>query len=434
MNHARHLGNSVGAYSTEFDERSQRHLALIGEAREALNTEQFQLYYQPKLDLRRRQVTGVEALVRWQHPQHGFVSPAEFIPVIEQTALIGPFTLAVLNLGIRQAAAWAAAGVDLKVSLNLSARNLLDAQLPEQIEQLLRVWSLPASRIVLEITESALMNPTASLKVIASWMRLGAGLSIDDYGTGYSSLSFLARAAARRAPRSTDRSCSTWTRTRTTKSSCARPWTWRTTSASRWSRKAWRQKPCWKTRRRRLRQYPRLLHQQAAGDRGIRHLAEAIHLCPRSGPPVLGWGPFRGFGGVGRPFSSPCPPPPARLGGVGGDAPLLWAAPFDVAAGSRGIGLSEGSERRRRVAPAFLVALSAPPARALASGYVTFGRRRDKRPSNPLPSGGPPLAERGPRVLCSACRTAARAWRRAIIALSRCNACRRRNRRSMRLR
>ena len=67
MNHARHLGNSVGIYSTEFDERSQRHLALIGEAREALNTEQFQLYYQPKLDLRRRQVTGVEALVRWQH-------------------------------------------------------------------------------------------------------------------------------------------------------------------------------------------------------------------------------------------------------------------------------------------------------------------------------------------------------------------------------
>ncbi|MEK7697091.1 MAG: EAL domain-containing protein, partial [Pseudomonadota bacterium] len=192
MNHARHLGNSVGIYSTEFDERSRRHLALIGEAREALNTEQFQLYYQPKLDLRRRQVTGVEALVRWQHPQHGFVSPAEFIPVIEQTALIGPFTLAVLNLGIRQAAAWAAAGVDLKVSLNLSARNLLDAQLPEQIEQLLRVWSLPASRIVLEITESALMvNPTASLKVIAQLDALGAGLSIDDYGTGYSSLSFL---------------------------------------------------------------------------------------------------------------------------------------------------------------------------------------------------------------------------------------------------
>lgn len=192
MNHARHLGNSIGVYSTEFDEHNQRHLALIGEAREALNTEQFQLYYQPKLDLRRRQVTGVEALVRWQHPQHGFVSPAEFIPIIEQTALIGPFTLAVLNLGIRQAAAWAAAGVDLRVSLNLSARNLLDAQLPEQINQLLRVWSLPASRIVLEITESALMvNPTASLKVIAELDALGAGLSIDDYGTGYSSLSFL---------------------------------------------------------------------------------------------------------------------------------------------------------------------------------------------------------------------------------------------------
>ena len=169
------------------------------------------------------QVTGVEALVRWQHAKHGFVPPAEFIPVIEQTALIGPFTLAVLNLGIRQAAAWAAAGVDLKVSLNLSARNLLDAQLPEQIDQLLRVWSLPASRIVLEITESALMvNPTASLKVIAQLDALGAGLSIDDYGTGYSSLSFLRGPAARTSLRSTDRSCSTWTKTRTTKSSCAR--------------------------------------------------------------------------------------------------------------------------------------------------------------------------------------------------------------------
>ena len=177
MNHARHLGNSVGVYSTEFDESSQRRLALIGEAREALNTEQFMLYYQPKLDLRQRQVTGVEALVRWQNPRRGFVSPAEFIPVIEQTALIGPFTLAVLNLGIRQAAAWATAGMDLKVSLNLSARNLLDAQLPEQIDQLLRVWSLPPSRIVLEITESALMvNPTASLKVIAQLGRARRGV------------------------------------------------------------------------------------------------------------------------------------------------------------------------------------------------------------------------------------------------------------------
>lgn len=192
MSHAHHVPGGIGVYSTEFDQQSRRRLALIGEARQALNTEQFQLYYQPKLDLRSRRVVGVEALARWRHPEHGFISPAEFIPVIEQTALVGPFTLSVLNLGLKQAAAWHAAGLALRMSLNLSARNLQDLQLPEQLGQLLRVWAVPPERIVLEITESALMvDPVSSTKVIAHLDALGVGLSIDDYGTGYSSLSFL---------------------------------------------------------------------------------------------------------------------------------------------------------------------------------------------------------------------------------------------------
>jgi diguanylate cyclase (GGDEF)-like protein len=194
MNDAFRVPGGIGLYSAEFDRQSRRRLTLIGEARTALNTEQFMLYYQPKLDLKTRRIAGVESLVRWRHPEHGFISPAEFIPVIEQTALVGPFTLAVLNLGLKQAATWHAAGLPLKVSLNLSARNLTDPQLPEQLAQLLGFWKLPPAQIVLEITESALMlDPDASMKVIAQLDALGAGLSIDDYGTGYSSLSFLRR-------------------------------------------------------------------------------------------------------------------------------------------------------------------------------------------------------------------------------------------------
>ncbi len=192
MNHAHTVPGGIGVYSMEFDQQNQRRLALIGEARQALNTDQFQLYYQPKLDLQSRRVVGVEALARWRHPAHGFISPAEFIPVIEQTALVGPFTLSVLNLGLKQAAAWHATGLTLRMSLNLSARNLQDPQLPEQFGQLLKVWAVPPERIVLEITESALMvDPVSSTKVIAQLDALGVGLSIDDYGTGYSSLSFL---------------------------------------------------------------------------------------------------------------------------------------------------------------------------------------------------------------------------------------------------
>ncbi len=192
MNHAHTVPGGIGVYSMDFDRQNRRRLTLIGEARQALNTDQFQLYYQPKLDLKRRRVVGVEALARWRHPEHGFISPAEFIPVIEQTALVGPFTLSVLNLGLKQAAAWHAAGLALRMSLNLSARNLQDPQLPEQFSQLLKVWAVPPARIVLEITESALMvDPGSSTKVIARLDALGVGLSIDDYGTGYSSLSFL---------------------------------------------------------------------------------------------------------------------------------------------------------------------------------------------------------------------------------------------------
>jgi len=194
VNRARQLSQSIVPYSADFDRDNRRRLLLISEARQALNTDQFQLYFQPKLDLQTRRVSGVEALVRWQHPQHGFISPAEFIPVIEQTALVEPFTLSVLNMGLKQAAAWHAAGVPLATSINLSARNLQDRLLPERLGQLLKAWALPPQRIVLEITESALMiDPTASLQVIGDLDALGVGMSIDDYGTGYSSLSFLRR-------------------------------------------------------------------------------------------------------------------------------------------------------------------------------------------------------------------------------------------------
>jgi len=150
------------------------------------------VHYQPKLDLRTGGVIGVEALVRWQHPDRGLLAPDVFLPLAEQAGLMRRLALRVLERSLRDLQAWRADGLDLSVAVNLSVSNLQDVALPEQVEMLLDAFDVPAGALILEITEDVLMADAArSQLVMAGLRRLGVRLSIDDYGTGYSSLSYL---------------------------------------------------------------------------------------------------------------------------------------------------------------------------------------------------------------------------------------------------
>jgi diguanylate cyclase (GGDEF)-like protein len=181
-------------YDPSFDRHSPDRLTLIGQVRPAIENEEFVLYYQPKLRLTDGHVVGVEALVRWQHPERGLVFPDDFIPMVEQTVLLRPLTAFVLNEALRQWHSWRLGGLDVQVAVNLSARNLLDQALPEQVAEALEKWGAPASILCLELTESFLMSdPTRSIGVMDELSRVGVGLSIDDFGTGYSSLAYMRR-------------------------------------------------------------------------------------------------------------------------------------------------------------------------------------------------------------------------------------------------
>jgi EAL domain-containing protein (putative c-di-GMP-specific phosphodiesterase class I) len=161
--------------------------------RRALAGGEFILHYQPKVDLRDRSITGVEALVRWEHPELGLLPPARFIPLIEQTGLIGPLTHYVIERALTQIVAWRRRGIDVEVSVNLAARNLVDRELPDRIAELLLAHDVPASQLVVEITESSAMaDPDRGISVLNALRDLGVGVSIDDFGTGNASIGYLA--------------------------------------------------------------------------------------------------------------------------------------------------------------------------------------------------------------------------------------------------
>jgi EAL domain-containing protein (putative c-di-GMP-specific phosphodiesterase class I) len=148
--------------------------------------------YQPQLDLAEGTVIGVEALVRWDHPDVGLIPPDEFIPIAERTELIGPLTSFVLTEAITQIAMWRRAGHDLAVSVNLSARNLADEHLVDQIVGLLDAHDVPPSSLVVELTETAVMSNTTQASHLMQQLRArGVRVSIDDFGTGQSSLAYL---------------------------------------------------------------------------------------------------------------------------------------------------------------------------------------------------------------------------------------------------
>ncbi len=184
----------VALYAPDQDRYSRRRLALLTELGLAIRENQLTLHYQPKYRLLDRKMVGVEALVRWQHPVHGMVSPGEFIPLAETGNLIVPLTNWVLEEAARQWRIWRDAKIPLKIAVNLSVRNLMDEQYPITVEGILRKYQIDRSQFELEITESAIMaDPERALSVLNRLHALGVELSIDDFGTGYSSLSYLSK-------------------------------------------------------------------------------------------------------------------------------------------------------------------------------------------------------------------------------------------------
>jgi EAL domain-containing protein (putative c-di-GMP-specific phosphodiesterase class I) len=150
------------------------------------------LFYQPIVDVQTGTAGKVEALVRWQHPQRGLLSPGHFISLAEDTGLIEPLTIWVFRTALRQCATWHREGLDVRVAVNLSARSLHDSTLPDTAASVLHGAGIPPTAIEVEITEGTLMaDPEQAMKLLARLHELGVRVSVDDFGTGYSSLAYL---------------------------------------------------------------------------------------------------------------------------------------------------------------------------------------------------------------------------------------------------
>ncbi len=162
------------------------------ELRRAVSNNDLELYFQPKYELSTRRITGVEALCRWTHAIHGMISPAEFIPVAEETGIITSITSWALNSALRQCSDWRVNGKPVVVSVNLSAYDLDEGDFPELIQRALRTWRVPPSQLMLEITETTMMqDQKRTIGILRRLSEIGVGLAIDDFGSGYSSLNYL---------------------------------------------------------------------------------------------------------------------------------------------------------------------------------------------------------------------------------------------------
>lgn len=191
-------GVPVVVYDRAMEPPSVRRLSIAAELRRVLAdsgmARQVVPYYQPQADLVSGRILGVEALVRWQHPERGLIPPGEFIPVVESTDLVRPLTLHVLDQALSDAARWARNGTPLLVAVNLSARSLFDRNLVQDVAELLGVHAVAPETLTLEITECAVMEDVERAQdVLEGLAGLGVTLSVDDFGTGYSSLAYLAR-------------------------------------------------------------------------------------------------------------------------------------------------------------------------------------------------------------------------------------------------
>jgi diguanylate cyclase len=181
-------------YHPGLDSTSEESLTMLSELRNALDQDQLRLYLQPKIDLRNGEVLGAEALVRWEHPTRGLVPPLRFIPFAEQTGFVRMLTMWMVEQVAQLSHELVANGLPLKLSVNLSTRDLMDQELPAKLEQVLKRHAVDPSHLVLEITESAIMDdPQRALQTLNRLHTMGLKLSIDDFGTGYSSLAYLKR-------------------------------------------------------------------------------------------------------------------------------------------------------------------------------------------------------------------------------------------------
>ena len=181
-------------YASDRDEYSPHRLALAAELRRALDEKELVLHYQPKADLSDGRIVAVEALVRWQHPEHGLLTPDQFVPLAEATGLIRELTLTVLDEALHQQRVWRDDGIDIRVAVNLSARDLYDLTLPASTAELLAKHDVPPTSLELEITESVIVaDPMRARAILNRLSEMGVVLAIDDYGTGYSSLGYLKR-------------------------------------------------------------------------------------------------------------------------------------------------------------------------------------------------------------------------------------------------
>lgn len=192
LHFTQNLNKGYAFYEPSFDKHSPHRLGLMTELRHAIERNGLDLFYQPKVSIQTGTLYGAEALVRWNHPIHGFISPEEFIPMVERTRMIKNLTHWVLKRAFKDCAIWHKQGIDIKISVNLSAKDLHDPELPDIIAGVAADACVEPEWIVLEITEGAVMNdPDSALDIIQKLHEMGYQFSIDDFGTGYSSLSYL---------------------------------------------------------------------------------------------------------------------------------------------------------------------------------------------------------------------------------------------------
>ncbi|HEV3163726.1 MAG TPA: EAL domain-containing protein [Isosphaeraceae bacterium] len=189
---AKRGGSGFAVYSASRNQYTPRRLALVGELRQGIENNQLMLHYQPKLDLKTLDVRGAEALVRWQHPREGLMAPNMFIPLAEQTGLIKPLSLWVLNTALLQCRVWRQAGMNIGVAVNLAPGSLQDLQLPDIVSRIIENSDSLPSWLTLELTESSVMaDPARAATILTRLHEMGIRISIDDFGTGHSSLAYI---------------------------------------------------------------------------------------------------------------------------------------------------------------------------------------------------------------------------------------------------
>jgi diguanylate cyclase (GGDEF)-like protein len=194
MYEAKRTNAAVATYSRDRDPHSADRLGLLAELRRALACDELVLHYQPKVAIGDRRVIGVEALVRWQHPERGLLGPGEFVPLAERTGTVSELTSWVIDAALAQCARWRAAGLDLPVAVNLAAANIVDPALPDMVAVALERHGVTGDRLECEISEDTVMtDPARAMDVLGRLRAMGLRLSLDDFGTGHSSLAYLKR-------------------------------------------------------------------------------------------------------------------------------------------------------------------------------------------------------------------------------------------------